>query len=275
MTTNQNTPAPAPPAPAEEIAVFQDVWHGGYYEGDPLQPMARSGYGILGYVSILHATYLMCIRPYITKDTIALEIGPGRGAWTRGLLGAKEVWCLDARSAEDNHFWQYIGNAPHVKYFKVADFSCSDLPDNHFDYFFSFGTFCHISEEGRREYFKNLHCKLKPGARCFVMIADRNAYNRALDQVDPLCMVKPLRKSLLFKLAILPLRITWGLCGKAALKKLRWVEHDQFGNRAANIHFHHAGVPETCRMLEDLGYRIIDPNIAIVPRDPIIHFVRP
>jgi len=46
-----------------EIGLFKDLWHGGYFEGDPLDPMAHSGYGSLGYMSCLHATYLRCIRP--------------------------------------------------------------------------------------------------------------------------------------------------------------------------------------------------------------------
>jgi len=63
-----------------ESESFQGIWSGGYLEGDPLDPVAKSGYGALGYVSVLHATYLACIKPCITSETVALEIGPGRGA---------------------------------------------------------------------------------------------------------------------------------------------------------------------------------------------------
>ncbi|HYP50014.1 MAG TPA: hypothetical protein VEQ34_03675, partial [Pyrinomonadaceae bacterium] len=89
-----------------EIAAFDGIWQGGYYEGDPLEPVARSNYGQIGYMSILHATYLRCIKPYIKPETAALEIGAGRGAWTRCLLPAREVWCLDALPAEYNRFWE-------------------------------------------------------------------------------------------------------------------------------------------------------------------------
>jgi len=59
-----------------------------------------------------------------------------------------------------------------LKYFQVDDFSCSILPDNHFDYMFSFGCLCHVSLEGITAYAQNLFGKLKPGANCFWMIAD-------------------------------------------------------------------------------------------------------
>jgi hypothetical protein len=52
------------------IENFRDVWEGGYYEGNPLEPMAPSEYGALGYVSIIHAVYLMCIWPYVDETTI-------------------------------------------------------------------------------------------------------------------------------------------------------------------------------------------------------------
>lgn len=65
-----------------ELKSFENLWEGGYFEGDPLNPMERSSYGQLGFMSILHATYLRCIRPYIKNYTVSLEIGPG---WKRFL----------------------------------------------------------------------------------------------------------------------------------------------------------------------------------------------
>lgn len=62
---------------------FKALWRGGYYEGDPLDPVGPSSYGQFGYVSGLYLTYLVCIKPYVGPNTTVLEIGPGRGAWTR------------------------------------------------------------------------------------------------------------------------------------------------------------------------------------------------
>ena len=62
-----------------ELSGFTKVWKGGYFEGDPLDVLSKSTYDQVGYMSVLHATYLRCIKPYINSKTIALEIGPGRG----------------------------------------------------------------------------------------------------------------------------------------------------------------------------------------------------
>ena len=36
-----------------------------------------------------------------------------------------------------------------------------------------------------------------------------------------------------------------------------------------------AGTERTCEMLEKIGYKILDPDVETIPRDPIIHFVKP
>src|SRR5690348_15251766 len=144
-----------------ELDSFRNIWKDGYFEGDPLDPMGSSNYGVFGYQSNLYATYLHCIRPYIHSDTNALEIGPGRGAWTKTMLQAKELWCLDALSAEHNGFWQYVGKQAHIKYIQVTDFSCDMLPNDHFDYLFSFGCFPHMSFTALSEYMLNLYPKLR------------------------------------------------------------------------------------------------------------------
>src|SRR5687768_10253633 len=167
-----------------EITSFEGLWEGGYYEGDPLIFLGKSSYGSYGYVSTLHATYLRCIKPYITAETVALEIGPGRGGWTKALLPAKEVWVLDALSAEHNRFFEYLNHPKNVKYIQVEDFQCAELPENHFDYMFSFGCLCHVTFEGISEYAENIFGKLKSGANCFWMIADKQKYEDFRDRSE-------------------------------------------------------------------------------------------
>jgi hypothetical protein len=248
-----------------EIASFQNLWKGGYFEGNPLDPMGASNYGSLGYMSILHATYIACIRPYIKEgETTALEIGPGRGGWTRTMLKAKEVWCLDALSAEHNGFWQYVGRHPHVHYHQVHDFSCSDLPDDAFDYLFSFGCFCHVSFAGIEAYMENLWRKLRSGANAFVMVADYEKYNWAAQN----------QRALDVRRALAPLaKIEWDgspLPGKG-LKQLD-VNEDQEPRPGR---WYHAGLERTCRMLMGKGYEVVTPDVGVNFRDVVIHFRKP
>lgn len=250
---------------AQEIRSFRDLWEGGYCEGDPLSPMSPSGYGEIGYMSILHVIYLLCIKPYINENTVVCEIGPGRGAWTRCLLKAKEVWCLDALSAEHNGFWENVGKRDHVKYFQVSDFKCEMLPENTFDYLFSFGCLCHVSFDGITAYMKNLYPKLKKGAHCFIMVADYDKYNKALSHLDEISVFHSFTKK------ISPLvKIYRALKPNKALQKIDKNEGDQ----PVPGRWYHAGVERTCKMLESFSYRIIESDVGANHRDPIIHFTK-
>jgi hypothetical protein len=249
-----------------ELESFQKLWQGGYFEGQPLDPLGPSAYAQLGFISILHATYLRCIKPYVTSRTIALELGPGRGAWTKCLLPAKEVYALDALSAEHNGFFQYLGSSgikpQNVKYFQVHDFLCKDLPENHFDFLFSHGCLCHVSFDGIRQYARNINPKLRSGSNCFWMIADYEKYNaayanlsiwNALDKAVP-----PQGKPLVAQL-------------KQMMDK---VHHISLGEDDVPSpgRWYHAGTRRTCEMLQEVGYEIVDPDVGTNLRDPIIHF---
>jgi hypothetical protein len=72
------------------------------------------------------------------------------------MLGAKEIWCLDAKPREANNIDAYLGYPGNLVYHQVHDFACRELPDDKFDYLFSFGAFCHISRDGTVQYMTNL-----------------------------------------------------------------------------------------------------------------------
>lgn len=255
---------------ADEIASFEGLWEGGYFEGDPLDPLAKSTFGNYGFISILYATYLLCIRPYITPETRALEIGPGRGGWTKALLPAKEVWTLDALSAEYNGFFEYLDHPKNVRYIQVNDFECKDLPDGHFDYMFSFGCLCHVSFEGVSEYAKNIFPKLVSGAHCFWLVADKEKYSRFTrteSKFDIWRGLMPKRKGI--KMA--PVRKMLEVL--STMTRPAFSKTDDFA--AGPGQWHDAGAARTCEMLEKAGYKVIDSDIGVLPRDPIIHFMKP
>lgn len=255
---------------AAQIPLFKGIWRGGYYEGNPADPLTFSGYGQIGYMSVLRATYLRCIKPYVNAETVALEIGPGRGAWTKTMLAAKEVWALDALPPEETRFWEYVGRQPHVKYIQVEDFSCSPLPDDYFDYMFSFGCLCHVSFAGIEEYAKNLFPKLKSGANCFWLIADYEKYNR---------VVKDLKRHSIWTAVApmgrryLPLRKLFEIVTR--IDRVPQPIAADVDETPSPGRWYHAGIERTCRMLKEKGYQIIDEDVETLLRDPIIHFMKP
>ncbi len=259
----------------QDAQVFHTEWAGGYYEGDPLDPMGESTYGALGYLSALHATYLRCIRPYVTQNTVALEIGPGRGAWSRTMAHARELWCLDVMSAEHNEFWKYLGKQPggNVRYEQVSDFSLSCVPDAHFDYFFSFGVFCHIPFAGLTEYMTNLRRKLKPGAECFLMVADYEKYNAAWDAIDRLGVQRHVltmaKKSRPKWRRFMP-GLWWAGERERQLRTPRKFQ----SNDGIETHgvWYHAGSKPTANLLRSLDYTVLDEDVGTLTRDPILWF---
>jgi hypothetical protein len=185
------------------------------------------------------------------------------------MLGAKEVWVMDALSAEHNAFHEHVGRHPHVHYIQVNDFECRALPEDHFDYMFSFGCLCHVSPDGIREYARNLWTKLRPGANCFWMVADYEKFNTSIDdwtEWHPLVRYWPRWRPLG---ALLPLVRSIAERGKP--KKLSLTE--DLTPRAGR--WYHAGTEATKKLLEVTGYQVVDPDIGLSLRDPIIHFRKP
>ena len=250
-----------------ELKSFETLWEGGYYEGDPLDPRRSGGtYRGMGFVSVLFATYVACIKPYVKPETVALELGPGRGAWTRTLLGAKEVWALDALSAEHNGIHEYLGRPPNLHYHQVQDFSCAMLPEDHFDYMFSFGCLCHVSFDGITDYARNLLPKLKRGAHCFWMVGDYRKFNAAIDGIDPEGIWEN----------FLPNRPRYHLLQKLFLRFARQhrrppIKPDTHQQPRPG-RWYDAGAERTAAMLADLGYRVLDQDVGSCLRDPILHF---
>lgn len=263
----------SPTVLAEHLQSFEKVWSGGYFEGDPLDPLGPSKYRRIGYLSQIHAVYQVCVRPYVDKETVVLEIGPGRGAWTRTMLQAKEIWCLDAKSREENSIDEYLNHPTNLFYHQVRDFSCAMLPDNKFTFLFSFGCFCHVPFEGITEYAKNLFPKLKSGANGFWMVADydkRNSVSRHFARHDIFARTLPRRVLPFFELFNkLNASKLFGPASETQLDKSRDGEEGPAGR------WYHGGSQRTSKMLEDCGYEVLSNDVGLVPRDAIVHFRKP
>jgi hypothetical protein len=185
------------------------------------------------------------------------------------LLNAQEVWCLDALSADHNGFWDYLNHPENVKYFQVADFTCSMLPSDHFDFLFSFGCFCHVSPKAYGEYMMSLFPNLRAGAHGFVMIADYDKYNHALTALRRSGV-----KLVLSGRRYMPLRLLEAAINKAIPYTHRLADkNEDLVPRPGR--WYHLGKTEACATLERHGYRVVETDVGVNHRDPIMHFVKP
>lgn len=256
---------------------FSRAWSGGYFEGNPLDPMAPSGYGVYGYNSILYTVYLTCIRNYLNSETTALEIGPGRGAWTKTFLsrGCKLVYAVDAAPAAHTHFWEYVGVTDRARYIQSTDLTLSEVPDNSVDYFFSFGVFCHLKPEMCELYVASLARKMRAGSHGFLMIADYDKYNYCLDHADQLSI----KRVFAARKLLLPARIGYWLSWtflrfKADLPRLNKAG-DMDGSRdLSTTGWYHWGIDRACESLRREGFQVIERDTEVISRDPVIHFTK-
>lgn len=175
---------------------------------------------------------------------------------------------MDALSAEYNRFFEYLNHPKNVKYFQVADFSCRELPENYFNYMFSFGCLCHVSFDGITEYATNIFGKLQTGANCFWIIADKQKYGKFIGNAETFNIwtgLSPKRRHLA------PLKYLFKTFSKTMQPFS--LKSTDFGDSQG--HWYDAGAVQTCEMLEEIGYRIIEKDVDLFPRDPMIHFIKP
>jgi len=234
--------------------------------------MGHSSYGVFGWHSSLYLTCLACIRPYVKAETVVIEIGPGRGAWTRAIaeLNPRHIYAVDAVSAEHSGFWNYVGNRPNVDYIVAIDSSLAGVPENSADYFFSFGCFCHIRPEMCEAYIASLARKMKSGAQGFLMIADYDKFNACVTRHTETSIERAFRGRR-FRLV----RAAYWLSVK--LMRTRFIP-DTLDKVAEVRHapgaWYHWGIDRACAALEAEGFKVIDRDVGVSHRDPVIHFAK-
>jgi phospholipid N-methyltransferase len=256
---------------------FGKAWQGGYFEGNPLDPMATSNYGVYGYNSMLYTVFLTCIRNYVDSDTTVLEIGPGRGAWTKAFLerGCKQIYAVDAAPAEHTGFWDYVGRSPHVRYIVSTDLSLSEVPNDSIDHFFSFGVFCHLKPEMCERYLTSLSKRMRVGSHGFLMIADYDKYNYCLDHTDQLSVKRFFASRKVWLPAKLAYLFSWNLFrSRADLPRVSKSDDFDLSRDRTTTGWYHWGIDRACDAITREGFRIIERDMEVVSRDPVIHFAK-
>jgi hypothetical protein len=251
------------------LASFAKLWPGGYYEGDPRDPMGGSNYELLGYHSSLYLTYLCCIKPYVTPASTVIEIGPGRGAWTKSILesGPRHIYAVDVVAPEHAGFWDYVGRHADVTYVTATDFSLADIPDAVGDYFFSFGCFCHLRPEMCVDYVTALARKMKPGAHGFLMIADFDKFNACVRRHREWSIASGFRRR---RFALV--RAAYRLSLMFNRRKIILDEIEK--PEAPHLRWHHWGIDRACAALMQAGFAVQERDMGVNHRDPVIHFVK-
>jgi SAM-dependent methyltransferase len=108
--------------------------------------------------------FMQAVRPNLGTSSTVMELGPGRGAWTRALLASApdgQIHVLDYHDVEPwLHPEAYDGR---LVCHRVEDNSFRAVPDDTFDFFFSFGVLCHNTRAAIASIMANALPKMRPG----------------------------------------------------------------------------------------------------------------
>lgn len=142
------------PGPVEGIH-YGDRW------GDPLREPA------------LAAVRERFVHPYVSPDTVALEIGPGGGRWTQFLLGCRRLYCVEL----NREMFPYLRTrfpdpAAELVFVETGGTDMPGVPDGAVDFAFSYGTLVHLEADLLGGYLRELARVLRPGGQCCLHVAN-------------------------------------------------------------------------------------------------------
>ena len=110
----------------------------------------------------------------ISKDKTVVEIGCGGGYWTKKLCEhANHVHAIDIIPS-------LVISCENYTYYENNDkqFNCSCIESNSVDFIFSFGVFCHFSQQACEEYLIDFKRILKKGGSGILMYADKKGLEK-------------------------------------------------------------------------------------------------
>lgn len=104
------------------------------------------------------------LLPYLSARAKVLELGPGKGSWSRAILQHIPDGELHTVDFQDVSVWlrpdAYQGR---LICHRVQDNSFNGVPDAYFDVFWSFGVLCHNDASSILDILRSARCKMKPG----------------------------------------------------------------------------------------------------------------
>jgi hypothetical protein len=178
-----------------EIDWLKTAFTFGYDSGEILDPVPSSTR--LKQEILIGGSYrtafFKAVFPFLRPDSNVLELGPGKGSWSRAILNFIPEGTLTTVDFVDVTSWlrpeDYAGR---LICHQAADFSLSELPDDQFDFAWSFGVLCHHTIEQIEIVLTKLLRKTKIGGVSVHQYAD---WNKIYKSGRPLQVADLIQKS--------------------------------------------------------------------------------
>lgn len=105
------------------------------------------------------------LQPHLRPNARVLELGPGKGSWSRAILQHIPEGELHTVDFQDVTQWLKPENySGRLICHRVLDNRFDGLPDGYFDVFWSFGVLCHNEASSILHILTRARDKMKPGA---------------------------------------------------------------------------------------------------------------
>lgn len=113
------------------------------------------------------------LRNYIKSNDNVLELGPGRGSWSRVILDILDDGTLTTLDFQDISKWLDMEKYKNKLIpYQVNSMDYSFLEDNTYDVFWSFGVLCHNNIDSIYQILHNIYPKMKKDSILIHQYAD-------------------------------------------------------------------------------------------------------
>ena len=103
------------------------------------------------------------IQRYFDSESTVLELGSWDGAWTKYLLNAKKVICVDMYDLSRKKIMKRYDNPLNVVFYRTKGYELSGIPSDSVDFIFSVDTLMRLEKKNYEMYFKEFSRVLKGG----------------------------------------------------------------------------------------------------------------
>ena len=114
------------------------------------------------------------IAPYVSAKATALEISPGRGLWTRELLGFERLICVDTRQRVFVGLLETFGAQPNVSFCQSSGTDLPGIPPASIDFVWGFESIVHLQPSAIAAYLSSLRRVVREEATLVLRYADEH-----------------------------------------------------------------------------------------------------